>query len=159
MKKIIGWLIAIVVFVPIFPIIVTIGIVKKLHAEEVSMQELVVKYYVDVALMFGIIAICAIVCYILSRRQEQRRLKQKGSAFGGSVVKLTYASEREKEVLEGVEESGVVELADRINRERLMEAPMISRRDQATPWAVFQSSRAFFKRLLGRWPWPYKNSN
>jgi len=60
------------------------------------------------------------------------------------VVHLTYASETEKKVLELLEQ---------------MEAPWMAARNLETPWAVFESTRAFFKRLAGRWPWPYRNSN
>ncbi|MFA4818153.1 MAG: hypothetical protein WC608_05575 [Parcubacteria group bacterium] len=136
MKKIIGWLIAIVVFVPIFLIIVTIGVVKKLRVEEVTMQELVVKYFIDVVLVIGVIAVCAVVCFLLEKRRRRLQQGQKRPAFGGQVVQLTFASEMKEKVLELVEQ---------------MEAPLIARRNLETPWAVFESTRAFFARLKDRW--------
>lgn len=66
------------------------------------------------------------------------------------IVALTYKNERERKILEWAENSGLVELADKINRARLESVGIISVGSQNSPWAVFESARAFFERLSER---------
>jgi len=74
----------------------------------------------------------------------------------GQVVAISYKNPDEERILRWAEDSGLVKLADKINRVRLESVGIISVGSQDTPWAVFENTRAFFKRLLGRLPWRRK---
>ncbi len=152
MKKAIGWLVAVVAFAPILPIVVAVGFMKKLQTGEVTMQELVAKYCIDAILVVGVVVVCAIICFALEKRRKSR-----APALGGQEVKLTFKDEKEERILRWAEEGEgrkIVELADRMSRETTGIVPAGS---QETPWAVFGGTQAFFERvseqLARRWPW------
>lgn len=65
----------------------------------------------------------------------------------GQVVALSHKNPDEERILRWAEGEGkpIIDLADRISRERL-ELPG----PQDTPWGAFENTRAFFERLSER---------
>lgn len=78
LRKLIGGLGVAIAVMPKFGAIAAFGVAVLVLKGEITMQELVATYYIDVILSFGTLFVCLVVCWAPHRRGKPKQ-------YGGSA--------------------------------------------------------------------------